>query len=204
VIRYLIIIIIAVISAAAGLWLFVENKPQQREQEIMVFGSYEGKELEWLVLAEVEGKMLLITKDCASRARYNEEYVGITWEECTLRQWLNDDFFNESFKDEEKTRIIESSVTHSDNACYGTPGGNDTMDRVFLLSFEEVKQYLMNDEVQAKLNGEPFWWWLRSPGTGSDDAAYVDTYGYVPGYGHVNGGAGGVRPALWINLESAI
>ena len=55
----------------------------------------------------------------------------------------------------------------------------------------------------AKFNGDRFWWWLRSPGCVQDAAAYVSGEGsiYLNGQ-YIYDRVGGVRPALWLNLES--
>jgi hypothetical protein len=186
----------------------IEREIEQREQEFleasMVFGSYEGKALEWLILAEEGGKTLLITKDCIAQMPYNNERASITWEKCTLRKWLNEGFYNVAFSEAEKAKIVESNVINNDNANYGTQGGNDTVDRVVLLSLAEAKKYFPNDTVRkATFNESQAWWWLRSPGNYSGNAAYINTYGTVDVYGFtVRDRGGAVRPALWIRAQT--
>ncbi len=95
------------------------------------------------------------------------------------------------------------------------PGGNNTTDKVFLLSIDEVKKYFHSDEARkvkatayAKAQGAYVnsdngnsWWWLRSPGYITGRAAYVLTYGSIYYNGdYVDNSFGTVRPALWINL----
>ncbi|MCL2047964.1 MAG: DUF6273 domain-containing protein [Defluviitaleaceae bacterium] len=112
-----------------------------------------------------------------------------------------------------------------------TPGGNDTEDNIFLLSLDEVVKYFgdseylenqnhpnnhlfygiglgfsgqnSNGRIALNAQGQVSWWWLRSPGDVSSDAACVSTDGqvYVSGIYCYYGG-GGVRPALWLNLAS--
>ena len=94
--------------------------------------------------------------------------------------------------------------------------GNDTKDKVFLLSAKEAEQYFKNDE-DRKCNPTKFatnkgayksdegqcWWWLRSLGYNTSYATFVDTDGSVDFYGYgVNRNDDSVRPALWINLKS--
>jgi len=105
-------------------------------------------------------------------------------------------------------------LVNADNPKYGTPGGNNTRDKVFLLSLDEIEQYMGdNSHVNIKnakravdLNGDSLHWWLRSPGL-SDQfncgyIAAVDKDGGV----RVSGGRVdskydvGVRPALWLDL----
>ncbi len=62
--------------------------------------------IEWLVLDEDESEILLMTKKCIDEIPYNEHIDNVTWENCSLRQWLNNEFFNTAFTDEEKASII--------------------------------------------------------------------------------------------------
>ncbi|MCL1874895.1 MAG: DUF6273 domain-containing protein [Synergistaceae bacterium] len=103
--------------------------------EIIQFGEYE-----WIVLDVLDDKALILTKDIIERHVYNDEQANVTWETCDLREYLNG-LFLQIFKKEEQEQIIETKVSNPDNLWYGTNGGNDTNDRVFLLSIEEVDKY---------------------------------------------------------------
>ena len=198
---------------------------------VIKFGSYD-----WRVLDVQEDKALIITKNVIEQSAYNSDWVEVTWETCTLRRYLNDEFL-QKFTSEEQGRIIETRINNPSNLWYDTPGGINTTDKIFLLSLEEVDRYFGNsndyqmerrkmhengfgskiiavsdgyflsnayDSVrQAKFGNEASWWWLRSPGNGSDYAASVDAGGGVGvgGYGVILA-SGGVRPALWLNLSS--
>ena len=156
------------------------------------------------MLAEEGNKTLLLTKDCVEQRAYNEEYESVTWESCTLRSYLNGTWYEDTFSEEEKDKILTTNVLNSDNAEYGTSGGNDTEDKVFLLSLDEVEQYFSSDKERvAKCYIVADWWWLRSPGYGDEDAASVSRCGYVyDSGGNVNYVYYGIRPALWVNLNS--
>ena len=65
--------------------------------------------LEWIVLEKSNGKALILSKYSIESVKYNNENTGITWEECTLRKWLNSDFMNIAFTDAEKQKIISIS-----------------------------------------------------------------------------------------------
>ena len=107
-------------------------------------------------------------------------------------------------------------IKNEDNSKYGTSGGNDTEDKVFLLSEKEAETLFSNDEEKiAKateyaeksvvyVNKEKaVLWWLRSPGDDSDYAAEVNYVGWVSRHGsYVDGNSDGVRPALHLNLQS--
>ena len=138
-----------------------------------------GKEpLEWIVLKTEGDRAMLITRYLIDARAYHKAFVKMTWSECTLRQWLNDTFLKEAFSQEEQARIEEVLVVNDDNPHYSTRGGEDTMDRVFLLSEAEVLEFFPEQEQRtcqateyAKAQGAYVdenngnsWWWLRSPG----------------------------------------
>ena len=192
-----------------------------------LFGSYEqdndpsnGKEgIEWIVLAKEGDRALVISRYALDGKQYDTSKSDITWETCALRQWLNGAFLD-TFRVEERARILHTAVTADENPSYGTPSGNDVTDKVFPLSIPEVNRYFSSDEARKCAPTEyaiaqGVWksskysadgsttcsWWLRSPGSLSDHAALVLGYGSVETEGRaVFNILGGVRPAMWIDL----
>jgi hypothetical protein len=160
---------------------------------------------DWRVLDidRQNNRVLIITSNIVTIKAYHERFEEITWEQCTLRRWLNNDFIC-SLPTDSRERIVAANVVNQDNPYHGTPtlGGNNTIDKVFLLSIDEANRYFMDDadRVACYQDGQAGWWWLRSPGGGSDYAAYVLYIGNVYGGGHRVQGGGGVRPALWIQI----
>ena len=63
------------------------------------------------------------------------------WENCTLRKWLNNDFYEQVFSDSEKEYILWRAHPSRNNPKYRTPGGADTIDPVFLLDVIELTVY---------------------------------------------------------------
>jgi len=190
--------------------------------DAMQFGQQE-----WRVLAEEDGKALLIRKDILEERRYCKGHDYANWENCELRQYLNSTYYN-TFSEAERSRITQVTLANPHNLKYRTiDGGSSTADRVFLLSIEEVVKYFgsnwellynpanhhfdidesywlkdrNNDERAALFNRKSEAWWLRSPGEEPAAAAFVDRSGVV----HINGrdkaSPLGVRPALWLNLD---
>lgn len=141
-------------------------------------GNYDGvkETLEWKVLDYDEdgGKVLLISRYAVDKKTYNSTLEDITWEECTLRSWLNEDFLYNAFNSSQQKLIIKSEIKNSDKNSYGISGGNDTKDRVFLLSYDEAKKY---DVGKATLyDGTSITaYWLRTPGNTTITASYVDS-----------------------------
>lgn len=207
-----------------------ENNEKEELKAVSVgdyikFGNYEqdnntenGKEeIEWLVLEVKDGKALVISKYALDCQQYNTSYTKVTWETCTLRKWLNNDFLGAAFSADEKAMIPTVTVSVDENLAYGTNPGNATQDQVFLLSIIEANKYFSSDiAIQceateyAVAGGAIFpsssgicSWWLRSPGDSQTYAAGVRYYGGINESGYnVNNDSNAVRPALWIDLNS--
>ena len=197
--------------------------------DTVFFGSYEqdnvttnGKEdIEWNVLAKEGDRVFLVSKYALDRKQYNSTYTNVTWETCSLRQWLNGMFLNDSFNAEEQALIQDTYVSPDANPKYDKNPGNATTDKVFLLSANEVNKYFGSDEDRkcipteyAKANGAytsssntkngvPICrWWLRSPGDSQGYVAYVNIGGSVSYYGSsVNAVHECVRPAMWVSIK---
>jgi len=123
-----------------------ESKSNPEVGKIIQFGSYEqdndlsnGKEkIDWRVLAVENGKALLLSEKILDTKPYNDKIEDVTWETCTLRKWLNNDFYSTAFSSSEQLRIVTNIVVNSDTPDNGNLGGNDTSDKLFLLSYAEV------------------------------------------------------------------
>ncbi len=200
------------------------NDDRPQPFETLLFGNYpqstsEPEPIEWLVLEEKGEKKLLLAKNALDRRLYNDKDKNITWENCTLRSWLNSDFLTQAFSMDEQSSIIEVYLKNEDNELFGTEGGNDTYDKVFLLSLADVEKHFgvgagekssdliccptdRSLDMGAYLDEETGGciWWLRSTGLVSSDAANVLTYGSVSSSGSwVVTPYVAVRPALWVS-----
>ena len=184
----------------------VDNNAESSKFETVLFGN-----IEWIVLDYDNSKALLLTKDITELRPYHNDVENVTWEKCTLRSYLNNTWFNNTFSESEKKRILTTYVNNNDNNEYGTPGGNDTKDKVFLLSIDEVKKYFSTDSERiAFYRGEAERWWLRSPGDYRDHAADITNHGHIHSNGQYvyesaenwGGWSVGVRPAILIDLNS--
>ena len=164
--------------------------------DVVPFGDYQ-----WRVLAKENGKALVITEDVIENRAYIEKNAEVTWENCTLRSYLNDEFYN-GFNDNQKKAIADTKNANPANSEFGTSGGSETTDKVFCLSIDEANKYFSSDDNRiAKYNGDACRWWLRSPGYDAGYAGYVDVDGNVDGWGFfVDNEYTGVRPALWVNI----
>jgi len=181
--------------------------------DTIVFGSYElddnatnGKEgIEWLVLAKEDDTILVISRYGVDWQKYNGEETSTSWEKCTLRSWLNHDFFYSAFSEKEQTIILTTTVSADENPEYNVNPGSDTQDKMFLLSILEADKYFnSNRERTCRFIAQDAWfWWLRSPGETLDNAATVDRDGSINKEGaQVNIVNILVRPAMWIDLSA--
>lgn len=198
----------------------------------VTFGSYpqtaDGDDMtaiEWLVLAREGKKALLISRYGLDAQKYHSESTAITWQTCSLRTWLNSTFLNKAFTATEQSAILVTNVDNSKAqgySGYSTDGGNNTEDKVFLLSYAEANKYLgitddgYNEELSveatayAKKQGvfisddNTIWWWLRSPGEAKGKAIEVCPGGSISSRYVIRNSPPAVRPALWVNLESGI
>ena len=203
----------------------------------VTFGTYpqtkagnDATPIEWLVLARDGNKALLISRYGLDAQPYNIVYTDVTWENCTLRTWLNWTFYNKAFSSAEQSAILTTNVDNSKKQCYSgysTDGGNNTQDKVFLLSYAEANKYFgvtYDNSSNTKSRVAPTayaiahggWtsssnktadstyagrWWLRSPGRRQSNAASVFADGSLLDLS-VGSGSASVRPALWVNIES--
>ena len=201
---------------------FVYNKSEYKVGKTIEFGNYpqdkDGTEkpIEWIVMKKEGNQVLLLSKYVLDAKPYNEEFEDVTWETSDIRQWLNNEFYTTAFNKTEKAKIQTSLIKNEDNSEYGTSGGNDTEDKVFLLSEKEAETLFSDEEERiakateyAEKSGvyvnkeKAAWWWLRSPGYSSRDAAGVGSHGWVDRSGYnVSSYFDGVRPALHLNLQS--
>ena len=198
-----------------------DKNPEYKVGETIEFGNYPQEEdgtekpIEWIVMKNEGNQVLLLSKYVLDAKPYNEEFEKVTWETSDIRKWLNNEFYTTVFNKTEKAKIQTSLIKNEDNSEYRTSGGNDTEDKVFLLSEKEAETLFSNDDERiAKATGyaeksgvydeeKGAWWWLRSPGFGSRGAAEVDSDGWVYRVGNlVYIRPDGVRPALYLNLQS--
>lgn len=192
---------------------------------IVTFGAYEqdndanngAEPIEWIVLSSDGNTSLLISKQTLDSKPYNEGWTSVTWEKCTLRKWLNEEFLNAAFSEEEQAKLETVTVTANEipRDIISSDPGNNTQDQVYLLSVAEANALFDGDDarkcqptIYAEAHGAIVegdgnsCWWLRSPGRYWYDAAYVSNYGVVCRSGKdVNDDSGAVRPVVVLRLS---
>ena len=186
---------------------------------VVTFGAYIQNDMskrtpiEWQVIAREEKKALLVTK-LGLDSRYYSEDPFCTWENSDIRAWLNNEFLNEAFDQGEQKKILLSKVINKDNdsSWYGDiPAGNDTKDKVFLLSYDEVydhfgdnKTCAYSEHAKRSLGYTPSAsegnWWLRSPGDSKVKAARVTSGNMLDRKGEHKKTKHLIRPAMWVKV----
>lgn len=178
---------------------------------------YNGAEaIEWIVL-EVSGRnAMLISKKALECIQYSVMEYGITWESSALRDWMNDEFYNEAFSYSEKQQILRTTVTADQNSVYDRKSGGVTQDYVFALSNYEAEHYFSGNSARiCKPTGKAVsqgayvnpnlgscWWWLRTPGKTATDTCSVNTDGSIDyNGGIVSSRKGCARPCIWITFD---
>ena len=195
----------------------------------------------WRVLSVNGDEALLLSdKNLDGGIKYNETYKDVTWESSTIRSWLNgygsdqnqdrvdynsDNFLDMAFTADEQKGIVEKTIKNEDNPSYKTIGGEETKDKVFFPSIEEMlnADYGFNVDIDedtesrkaentaysASKNSymskerEPEWYWLRSPGETSSNASTINYNGRLyPNGGNVNVLSSACRFALSLDLTS--
>lgn len=201
-------------------------------------GGYNIDPIKWRVIENANDKLFLISDQSLDAFPYHLDNEDITWEKSTLRSWLNgydassnngdddgidyksDNFINTAFDKKEQSAIAITVVENADNMIYLTDGGNDTSDKIFILSETEINNelYFPSDISKAATitdyvasgeavysEGDFGYWWLRSPGQFKYCAVYVSHEGELRRIGNlVESEWCAVRPVFNMDLNSVI
>ena len=223
----------------------VVNCVEGAQQSYIFYGSYEQTSsgnnsfnkdpIKWRVLQNANGQLFVLSDQILDFRKYetNRNVTSITWAQSNIRSWLNGNtdykFLHDAFCDLEKQAIEDTNVVNQDNPLHGTNGGNDTTDKIFLLSIDDIlnTEYgfsgtLAAGTAQTRVatdtaytayksatqtvgihEGTSDFWWLRSPGQDSICAALIGSLGeYLDN--HSAKLLNGIRPAMNIDLSSVL
>ncbi|MDD6060210.1 MAG: DUF6273 domain-containing protein [Ruminococcus sp.] len=160
-------------------------------KKVIKIGTWEGKSIEWIVLKEERGSLLLLSKTILFQSKYDDN--SNNWEQSYICKYLNNEFYNNAFSVSEKKVIINIKLEDVQNAK------ND----VFLLSRNEAENLLDNSLRAIGV------WLLRTPWDGGDS----DRILRVLDDGRIsiksNGTTSscnvtcryGIRPAIWVRKD---
>lgn len=179
----------------------------------------------WQLLDKKGDRLLLLSRNVLYQSIYNDSKVmhttpKTTWEESIIRAELNKKYFRTWFSAREQAIIIETVQAMDVNPIYKTCSGNDTTDRLFLLSLEEANKYLgvrlgykkkqigenvlpmaASCMIAADSFREPegtetlfspvhLSWWLRTAGMDTSHVACIDGDGYADFEGRASDASG--------------
>lgn len=217
------------VATQAGKYVTFGHYPQTKSGD-------DDNPIQWLILERDGQNALLISKCGLDTKPYDTNENGTTWEKSTIRMWLNAIFYNKAFNSAEQAIILTTSVDNNKEQCYSSwskNDGNNTQDKIFLLSYAEVKKYF--DVVYWKNAGpkenkkpriaptayaiaqgastfslyktvdgaDSGWWWLRSLGQNGIEVAAVGASGCLHSFSAYETSAS-IRPAMWVNIDSLI
>ena len=106
------------------------------------FGKWNNKPMGWNVLYEDDFKMLVISGTSIGNMEYSDSYYA-NWVGSGIRKYLNDKFWNETFTEDEKRKIMNTKLNDV-----------NTKDNIFLISKDEAIKYLSSDDFTT---GECCW-----------------------------------------------
>ncbi len=218
------LIVLLCFIMAVGLMEIHTSAEEYQIGDIITFGSYEQnnnredgpEDLEWIVLEQENDRILVITKACIDCMPYHSRLESVTWESSSLRIWLNEEFIDTAFTEDEKSQIIAVENKNPDHTYAETDSGRATTDQVFVLSMKEANTYFTTYASRQAAptayaiargayhgeNSQMGWWWLRTTSYYTDHVTYVTSGGDVSSNGReVTRQDAGIRPAMWIRIS---
>ena len=171
----------------------------------VIMGRFGDEDIEWMVLDVKDGKALLLSKYAIDARAYNTTNRKITWKLCSMRTWLNSDFYKNAFTSGEKQIILKTELPDE-----------KVTDRIFLLSEDEVHKYLRSPrEIRvayptryAMDRGIEIWidgtsqCWLRTKGYWDNEAKVATENDFMTSDEKVSENYHGVRPAMWVSIDN--
>ncbi|MCR5296147.1 MAG: DUF6273 domain-containing protein [Clostridiales bacterium] len=192
-------------------------EPFRKIGNLVQFGRFSGDEdgseavpIDWMVLEATDRKALLITLYALRKERFNENRKGqASWESSDIRAWLNGEFYQKAFSPDEQKSILLTNINNSALQGYRDYPKRDeayTQDSVFLLSCAEtvrnMKTGMERRCMETPRSSYKYFcsWWLRSPGRYDQSVSTISGEGLIASADEDK--VCGVRPAIWIDLES--
>ena len=159
--------------------------------------------IRWVMTDIVGNRFLLVSESIIGIQEFNRIDSSLTWKNSFLRKWLNGDFYDKAFSQEEKRLIVQTEVPNDSENPRKWEKYNSTKDKVFLLSREELEKYYPNEkdrEVFIDSSAYPYTdsYWVRTPGKRGEDVAVMKmdgTFGETQCNDEV-----GVRISVWVQM----
>ena len=169
--------------------------------------------IKWRILSNDGNEMLLLSDKMIATRQYNTDWRGYedlsrNWADSTLRNWLNNDFYNKAFMQGEGKETINGKVIVNND-------GTSSYDKIFLLSHADMRNtsYGFTDSDDADSSraasgtnyaGSPFRYWLRDVLQPYGYCAYVvEADGSITSDFALKANNYGVRPALYVSATAS-
>lgn len=194
---------------------------------------FKWERIRWRILKKNSDTLFLMADKGLDCKCYNDKRIPVTWESCSLRGWLNEEFYSTAFSVDEQNVILRQDVVNQENPIFGTNGGNQTKDKIYLPSFEEMtnETYGFCPDMNHYSASRRLWpsdyahvrgalgyytdstttdgydgcvWWLRTPGEGTSFAMEGRIDGNIYSSAYVSYLNVSVAPVLHIDLKSAV
>ncbi len=178
---------------------------------IIKFGMFDGKPVAWQILDinKKDNEILILSVEGLELRRYHSKYEEINWHKCDLRKYLNGEFLEKTFNEQERKVIVEKVIESE-----STENCKISRDKIFVLSKSEANRLFPDVKSRrCKASGylrkhkefltvHKLWgtcdWWLRDMGKSSTQAACVSMNGFDTQLYDVLTAA--VRPAMWVKM----
>lgn len=183
----------------------VLNAKNYEVNDTVYLGKYNGKVLEWTVVSVDSNHAVLVCNSIVANKKYNgtrggidpseESYHYNEWPKCSLRTWLNTDFLNAAFNDNEMTALTQATVVSAGE--YKNEG--TVTDYVYIMSGSEMKNAGATTwDADRSIRGQALW--LR--GSSGTNGAYAEGHNTGDAYGlELITMRFGVVPVIWLNIQ---
>ena len=185
--------------------------------------------IKWRIIEKNDDQAVLLADQIIDGSAYNFEATDVNWENCDLRDFMQEEIYENAFTDKEKQSIIHTEIKNLDNYYFKTECGEDTKDYIYVLSEEDIfysdkaaahgfsrsdgiidlarrfkpTEYAIARGAWASKSGMGYWV-LRTNGYSASNAVYVSDLGAVYNRGsYVNCLDAGILPAMTIDLKTA-
>lgn len=159
-------------------------------------GTYGGEKIQWTVLEKDGGSLTLITTNCIECRAYNDTRTDISWEESTLYAWLNGEFAESAFSEEDK-KLITASESGAIVTILDEAGAQKYFEYDAWRAAGATEHAVSSG---ARVQNEKCWYWLSDTGSRTSFAKYIGFDGGICDGFAVDTDNVGVRPVITVTL----
>ncbi|MBQ6381367.1 MAG: hypothetical protein IJJ41_07205 [Clostridia bacterium] len=177
--------------------------------------------INWKVLAQEDDGVYVIAFNLPDAQPYHNYYKGITWQDSTLRNWLNTTFLNDAFSSAEQSKMISATLSNDDdytttdklwvlsrsellNGSYGFATSAATADEARKMAgtdYAKCQGIWVDSYSYSDKNSQ---WLMRTAGDDAYHIKAVDTQGHISGTTYVDNSCMGTRPAFKLNKTATV